>query len=40
MGSLRLSLGKGNTDAEVDLVLDRLPALVSRLRRMAPTTAA
>jgi cysteine desulfurase len=40
LGSLRLSLGKGNTDADVDLVLDRLPALVSRLRQMAPTTAA
>jgi len=40
LGSLRLSLGKGNTEADVDLVLDRLPAMVSRLRTMAPISAA
>jgi cysteine desulfurase len=40
LGSLRLSLGKGNTEAEVDLVLDRLPPLVARLRTMAPISAA
>jgi len=40
LGSLRLSVGKGNTDADVDLVLDRLPAMVARLRAMAPISAA
>jgi cysteine desulfurase len=40
LGSLRLSLGKGNTDADVDLVLERLPAMVSRLRAMTPISAA
>jgi cysteine desulfurase len=30
--SLRFSLGLGNTQAEVDRVIDRLPALVARLR--------
>src|SRR5205823_319549 len=28
LGSLRLSVGKGNTDADIDLVLDRLPEMV------------
>ena len=40
LGSLRLSVGKGNTDADIDLVLDRLPKMVARLRAMAPTSAA
>ena len=40
LGSLRLSLGRGNTEEEVDLVLDRLPAMVARLRAMAPISAA
>ena len=40
LGSLRLSLGKGNTDADVDLVLERLPSMVARLRAMAPISAA
>jgi cysteine desulfurase len=40
LGSLRLSVGKGNTAAEVDLVLDRLPKMVRRLRTMAPISAA
>jgi cysteine desulfurase len=40
LGSLRLSVGKGNTDADVDLVLDRLPEMVARLRAMAPISAA
>ena len=40
LGSLRLSVGKGNTDADIDLVLDRLPAMVGRLRAMAPISAA
>ncbi|TMD39116.1 MAG: cysteine desulfurase [Chloroflexi bacterium] len=40
LGSLRLSVGKGNTNADVDLLLDRLPTMVSRLRTMAPISAA
>jgi cysteine desulfurase len=33
LGSLRLTLGSSNTDADVDRVLALLPALVERLRR-------
>jgi cysteine desulfurase len=40
LGSLRLSVGKSNTDADIDLVLDRLPQMVARLRAMAPISAA
>ena len=40
LGSLRLSVGKGNTDGEIELVLDRLPAMVARLRAMTPISAA
>jgi cysteine desulfurase len=40
LGSLRLSVGKGNSDADIDLVLDRLPKMVARLRAMAPISAA
>jgi cysteine desulfurase len=40
LGSLRLSVGKGNTDSDLDLVLDRLPGMVGRLRAMAPISAA
>jgi cysteine desulfurase len=40
LGSLRLSLGKGNSEADVDQVLDRLPRMVRRLRTMAPISAA
>jgi cysteine desulfurase len=40
MGSLRLSVGKGNTEAEIELVLDRLASMVARLRSMAPISAA
>ena len=32
-GSLRLSLGTGTTDADVDLALDAIPAAVTRLRQ-------
>lgn len=35
-GSLRLSLGDGNTDEDVDYVLDVLPGIVQRLRDMSP----
>jgi cysteine desulfurase len=35
-GSLRLTLGDVNTDADVDFVLEVLPKVVSRLREMSP----
>ncbi|MGB7789031.1 cysteine desulfurase NifS [Methanoregula sp.] len=35
-GSLRLTLGNINTDADVDFVLEVLPKVVSRLRDMSP----
>ena len=35
-GSLRLTLGDANTDADVDFVLEVLPKVVSRLREMSP----
>jgi len=35
MGSIRFSLGRYNTDEEVDLVLERLPRIVEGLRAMA-----
>ena len=39
-GSLRLTLGKNNTDAEVDYLLEVLPDLVERLRRLPSLTTA
>ncbi len=38
-GSLRLSLGNGNTDADVDYVLKVLPGIVETLRAMSPLSA-
>jgi cysteine desulfurase len=35
-GSLRLSLGKDNTRADVEYVVERLPGIVEKLRRLAP----
>lgn len=35
-GSLRLSLGRENTEEEVDYVLEQLPVIVNRLRDMSP----
>ncbi len=35
-GSLRLTLGKGTTQAEVDFVLETLPKVISNLRAMSP----
>jgi cysteine desulfurase len=32
--SIRISLGAGNTDEQVDLLLDKLPGIVSRLRSL------
>lgn len=35
-GSLRLTLDRQNTEADVDFVLEKLPAIVQRLRDMSP----
>lgn len=35
-GSLRLSLSHNTTDEDIDYVLDKLPAIVERLRMMSP----
>ena len=35
-GSLRLTLGRENTEEDVDYVLDILPGIVEKLRRMSP----
>jgi cysteine sulfinate desulfinase/cysteine desulfurase-like protein len=32
--SVRISLGQGNTDAEVDYFLERLPGVVGKLRSL------
>ena len=34
--SLRLTVGKGNTDEQIDYVLEQLPEIVQRLRALAP----
>ena len=33
-GSLRLTLGKGNTDEDVDYVLSVLPGIIDKLRQL------
>lgn len=35
-GSIRFSLGRMNTDTDVDAILDAMPAIVSRLRDISP----
>lgn len=35
-GSLRLSLGKGNTEEEIDYVIDILPGIINKIREMSP----
>jgi len=35
-GSLRFSLGRQNTEEDVDYVLEQLPKIVERLRMMSP----
>lgn len=35
-GSLRLTLGEGTTEEEIDYVLEKLPQIVQRLRDMSP----
>lgn len=37
-GSLRLTIGRDNTQDEIDRVLEELPKIVSRLRAMSPCT--
>ncbi|MFO7952610.1 MAG: cysteine desulfurase NifS [Bacillota bacterium] len=36
-GSIRFSLGRGNTEEDIDMVLEKAPPIVERLRRMSPT---
>ncbi|MBU1148492.1 aminotransferase class V-fold PLP-dependent enzyme, partial [Patescibacteria group bacterium] len=35
-GSIRFSLGKDNTEQEIDYVLKELPEIISKLRAMSP----
>jgi cysteine desulfurase len=35
-GSLRLTLGKENTDADVDYVLEILPGIIEKLSKLSP----
>jgi len=35
-GSLRLTLGRGTTQADIDYVLQEVPPIVERLRAMSP----
>ena len=35
-GSLRLTLGKDNTEEDINLVIEKLPGIVNRLREMSP----
>jgi cysteine desulfurase len=36
-GSIRFSLGKQTTEAEIDFALSLIPSTVSRLRDLSPT---
>jgi len=38
-GTLRFSMGRGTTEAEIDHLLDVFPPIVERLRRMSPLSA-
>ena len=35
-GSLRLTLGRFNTEQDVDYILEKLPQVVDKLRAMSP----
>jgi cysteine desulfurase len=39
IGSLRFSLGQSTTEADIDYVIATLPALIARLREVAPCEA-
>jgi cysteine desulfurase len=39
-GALRLTLGRENTDADVDFVIEKLPEIISRMRHMSRLSAA
>ncbi len=36
-GSIRFSLGRGNSDEDVDYLLEVVPRVVDKLRRISPT---
>ena len=38
-GSLRLTLGRGTTEEDIDYVLEVLPPIIERLRSMSPLAA-
>ena len=35
-GSLRFSLGKSNTEEDIDFIIEKLPPIVERMRSMSP----
>ena len=35
-GALRMTLGDGTTEEDIDYVLDKLPPVIERLRKMSP----
>ena len=37
-GSLRLTLGKDNTEEDIDYVIDILPKIIEKLRALSPFT--
>jgi hypothetical protein len=37
-GSVRFSLGRYNTEAEVDEVLEKLPPIIRKLRELSPVS--
>jgi cysteine desulfurase len=35
-GSLRLSIGRYTTDEDIDYILEQVPPIIERLRKMSP----